>query len=291
MYRKGTCIKMKKMTILALLAISILIISCDDRETVYIGAPPAVPTGINTITMDGAVRIEWYPVILDPDYNDLAGYRVWRSIDNDLFTAIATIDENETYYVDNNVSNGTTYYYGVSAFDNDGNESDASFNYEIAFDTPRPEGFEVIIYTFNAPNYENRSGFDLSTAQRLYWDDAECDFYLEFDTSAAFQTYFLWLGESGALIQDMGYTDSFDDITYAPEGGWSSFDYIEAIEGHTYIIVTDNEHYAKIRITDTDTDPVFNITFDWGYQIDQGNRELRIEPGRKIITELSESLE
>ncbi len=76
----------------------------------------------------------------------------------------------------------------------------------------------------------------------------------------------------------MGYTDSFDDITYAPETGWSIYDFVEAIDGHTYVIKTWDNNFAKVRVTLLDTYPDNLMMFDWGYQIDPGNRELKVDP-------------
>ena len=39
-------------------------------------APP-VPTGVTSTTMDQAVLVSWNPVVLDPNYDDLAGYKVY----------------------------------------------------------------------------------------------------------------------------------------------------------------------------------------------------------------------
>ncbi len=256
---------------------ALLLTACDQRSTTYVSgdddmAPP-VPSGVTTTTGDGIVWVEWNPINGIPD---LAGFYVWRSTDNYDFFWIATVGENVTEYEDDDVINGVTYYYGISSFDDDGNESRVSFDYESAFDTPRPEGFDEIIYDFNDPDYEDLSGFDFSREERVHWLSSRCDIFLEYDTD--FGAFFIWLGDNGRYIQDMGYTDGFDDITYAPETGWSEFTYIEAIEGHTYVMMTWNNHYAKIRVTDFDSFPAYRMIFDWGYQIDPGNRELKIDP-------------
>jgi hypothetical protein len=276
--------KMKalRFTITAMiLSIVFLFASCDNRDTIsnppdidrY--APP-VPTGVTTITLDRAVIIQWEPIILDPDYNDLAGYRIYRSLDNEEFLHIATVDADVESYTDENVQNGITYYYTVTSFDFDGNESLPS--YDSAYDTPRPEGFDVYIYDFGSVGYSHLSGFDFSSAGRIPWDDNNCDLFAEYDSDPQIRSYFLWLGANGYVIQDMGYTDSFDDITYAPETGWSNFDYIEAIIGHTYVLRTTDNHYAKVRVTGVVANPDYGIIFDWGFQVDPGNRELKMGP-------------
>ncbi len=52
--------------------------------------------------------------------------------------------------------------------------------------------------------------------------------------------------------------------------------YLEIIRYHTYIIWTDDDHYAKIRVLSTDL-ATGRITFQWAYQTSQsdlGQREL-----------------
>jgi len=272
-FRKSFGIIAIKYIMLAFLAVS-----CDNRDSTSpdgdYEAPP-IPTGVTTTTLDEAVIVSWNPIYLDHGYNDLQGFRIYRGLDNQEFFHIGTVDDGTYEYLDDGLQNGTTYYYAVTSFDFSGNESELS--YDSAYDTPRPEGFSTI-YTYTDANYRDLSGFDLSTATRLPWDHTECDFYLEYDSDPDVMAYFLWLGDNGAFIQDMGYTGSFDDITYAPDGGWSRFPYVEAILGHTYVIQTTNDHYAKIRLTAQVSTPTRGVDFDWGYQIDPSNRELKIDP-------------
>ena len=110
----------KTNTILSILLLTILIAGISgcyidtnesDRE------PPAIPRGVQTITGDEQVVIEWYP---NGEF-DLAGYRIWRGRDevnfNDL---LADVSESTTHYIDTDVRNGETYYYAVSAYDTEG---------------------------------------------------------------------------------------------------------------------------------------------------------------------------
>ncbi len=259
--------------------------ACDRRSTTYVvgddNTPPPVPVGVTTTTGDGFVWVDWQPIIGVPD---LDGFRIWRSINDIEYYHVGTVGSDDTRYEDIDVANGETYYYGVSSFDRDGNESDASFDYEFAFDTPRPEGFDEIIFDFNDPAHVNSSGFDFSREEAVPFDLTRCDIFLEYDADLSIPGFFVWLGYNGRYIQDMGYTDSFDDITYAPEDGWSQYDYIEAIAGHTYVVYTWDDHYIKVRVTLLDTFPDNIMIFDWGYQVDPGNRELKIDPRSIVIS-------
>ena len=279
----------KYQLMLAISFISLLLLAaCDNRSTSYtVGddeTPPPVPTGVTTTTGDGFVWVNWQMIRGVPD---LAGFKIWRSLNDIEFYHIGTVGKTVSQYEDYDVTNGETYYYGVSSYDYDGNESDASFDYEFAYDTPRPEGFDEIIFDFNDPGHVNSSGFDFSREETVPFDLPRCDLFLEYDADLSVPGFFIWLGYNGKYIQDMGYTASFDDITYAPDGGWSQYDYVEAIEGHTYVIETYDGHYAKVRATLLDTYPDYIMIFDWGYQIDPGNRELKIDP--RSIRVLSDS--
>lgn len=261
----------------------LLLTACDQRSTTYVAgednqAPP-VPSGVTTTTGDGIIWVEWNPINGIPD---LAGFYVWRSTDNLDFFWLATVGENVAEFEDDDVTNGVTYYYGVSSFDDDGNESRVSFDYENAFDTPRPEGFDEIIYDSNDLDYEDQAGFDFSREERVHWLSSRSDIFLEYDTDLG--TFFIWLGDNGMAIQDMGYTDHFDDITYAPVTGWSQLPWVEAIEGHTYVVLTEDNHYSKIRVIGFGGFPAYRMIFDWGYQIDRGNRELKIDPRPHIAS-------
>jgi hypothetical protein len=255
------------------------IAACDHRQDPYYPidtqAPP-VPTGVTSTTMDQQILVSWTAVSMDPQDNDLAGYRVYRGLDNHIFDHVGTVGRDSSEFLDTGLDNGTTYYYAVSSFDHNGNES--ALSSETVFDTPRPEGFDVRIYSYRDSSFADLSGFDFSLQDRLPWNSSNCDMFAEYDNAPSVQAFFLWLGPNGAHIQDMGYTSSFDEITYAPESGWSVFNYVEAIVGHTYVIKTVNNHYAKVRITSLFDNPTFGMVFDWGYQVAQGNRELKVAP-------------
>ncbi len=82
--------------------------------------PPAPPTGLIAVGLDGEVRLAW----ADNAEPDLAGYAVRRSeTAGGPYTAIAT-DVTASELTDTDVENGTAYYYVVTAVDTSDNESD-----------------------------------------------------------------------------------------------------------------------------------------------------------------------
>ncbi len=242
------------------------LIGCECDHSIFDNTPPAPPQGLYSITGDHQITLEWLP----NQEEDLVGYCVYRSLKPyGYYERIATVYEN--YYIDNNVTNGTTYFYAVSAFDENGNESELS--YEVIYDTPRPEGYGVTLWDANY--YPERSGWDFSFFTVVSYDDPAADFYFIEDQGA----YFI-VATSGTDIQDMGWTETLDDVDYAPEEGWSNAGYLEAIPGHSYVFWTRDNHFAKIRIRDIDS---HRILFDWAYQIDPGNGELSNDGGEKNV--------
>jgi rhamnogalacturonan endolyase len=80
--------------------------------------PPSTPLNVETLAWGDTVQIEW-------DANsdsDLAGYTLYRGKNEDNLTLL-TDAGNATSYLDTDVDNDTTYYYAVTAYDFDGNES------------------------------------------------------------------------------------------------------------------------------------------------------------------------
>lgn len=260
---------MKKTLLMFILGIGAIFVLGGCEDDVYIvrpdHTPPAVPKGVYSVTADEAVRLYWEP----NDESDLAGYRVYRKTDpnSNRYWLHATVDGPP--YVDYEVKNGRTYFYGLTAFDRNGNESGVSY---IMFDTPRPDGFDWVVYDrFYKPSL---SGFDFSEPEVLHWEDDYADVYLEYDDYL--EAFFVCVANNQTDIQDFGYTERLDDVDYSPSDGWSKVGWVEVIEGHSYIIWTWNDHYAKLRVSDIIGD--VKIYFDWAYQIDPANRELAPRP-------------
>jgi len=61
------------------------------------------------------------------------------------------------------------------------------------------------------------------------------------------------------------------DVDFAPPAGWSADGQVEAIFGHSYIVLTRDNHYAKFEVKSRDGS---TMVMDWAYQIDPNNPEL-----------------
>lgn len=167
-------------------------------------------------------------------------------------------------FIDRGARNGFTYYYAVTAYDFSGNESDLSK--DVVYDTPRPEGYNVILQNrFLKPNL---AGYDFSAYSVVYYDTDLTDLYVEY-TSSGVPYFVVWTDTD---IQDMGYSKDLDEITVAPIQGWSPTKDAHLIFGHTYVIHTWDNHYAKVRATEIRLN---SVRFDWAYQTAKGNPELK----------------
>jgi len=61
---------------------------------------------------------------------------------------------------------------------------------------------------------------------------------------------------------------------------------VEVIAGHTYIVWTRDDHYAKLRVSGFTRS--YGILFDWAWQVAPANPELKIRvprEGREINTQ------
>lgn len=224
--------------------------------------PPSPPQGLYTVTGDGTLELFWNQ---SPE-PDVAGYDIYSSTSlNGKYQLIGSTKQ--TYFVDNGVTNGVTYYYAVSAYDFSGNESAPSR--DIAYDTPRPEGYGVSLTNYRtAPG---NAGYDFSTYSVVPYNDNSTDVYFEYYNGV----YYLDVPSQDTDIQDMGYTTSLYEIVQSPTAGWSPTKDAQAIIGHTYVIWTWDNHYAKMRVTDLSSN---HVTFDWAYQLQPGNVRLKTVP-------------
>jgi hypothetical protein len=243
---------------MVILIIAALVGGCKTSVVEVDTTPPFAPRGIFTDTGDDLVILTWVP----NSEPDLAAYRVYAS---DAYDGVYTFlgqTATETYY-DDGAPNGVTVYYAVTALDRSGNESELS--HDVAYDTPRPEGFGVIL-----PNFQyvpSGSGYDFSTYSVGPYNDQYTDIFFE-HTGGIFYLN-VWMDTE---IQDVGYTESLYDIGYAPTGGWSPTKDVRLIPGHTYVVKTWDNHYAKVRVR-TLSDA--SMTFDWAYQLQAGNTRLK----------------
>jgi TolB protein len=99
--------------------------------------PPPVPSNLEAVSGDSEVELSWSSV----SASDLEGYNVYRSTSSigslSGLTPINGSPLSQASFTDSDVSNGTLYYYRVSAVDDSDNESGGSSEVEVTpFPTP-----------------------------------------------------------------------------------------------------------------------------------------------------------
>jgi hypothetical protein len=241
---------------------------CDDDGPVGVRDlyPPAPPQAVRTVTGDGRVTLSW----VQNTEPDLDGYRVYRGTTSydGPFAPLGTTGS--TTYVDDEVINGTTYYYAVAAFDEAGNESDLSL--ENTFDTPRPAGTNLVLTpTSFEPGLS--SGYDFSAGVLRQSTHAETDIYY----SIVSGTRLMVARDDNTDIQDAGF-HALDELDWAPgEDGWSPTGTAELILGHSYYVWTRTGNFAKFRVTELTNS---QVRIDWAYQLQADNPELLRTPRR-----------
>jgi len=243
---------------LTLLAILLSGSGCHDWIQEPDFTAPIPPRGLYTATGDDFIELYW-------DNNrepDLAGYDVYVSSSyNGRYELIGSSES--PYYYDDGARNGSVYYYAVSAYDYDGNESELST--DVAYDIPRPEGYDVTL--INAVINPAQSAYDFSR----YLVVAENDQYADMVYDGANGHYRMSVGQD-TDIQDVGPTNSILDIGQAPAGGWSPTHDVALMTGHTYVVWTWDDHYAKFRVSTLSQN---RVVFDWAYQLIPSNQLMK----------------
>jgi hypothetical protein len=212
-------------------------------------SPPSRPTGLSTATGDNFIELFWKK---NPEH-DVAGYNVFVSSSYD--GRYELIGSSETpYFLDRDAVNGNIYYYAVTAYDYEGNESELSK--DVAYDIPRPEGYDVQLTDYHL--YPATAGYDFSGYAIVRYDDDRTDMYLENYNGVMYMNV-----RTDTDILDMGPTASILDIGAAPSDGWSPTHDVQLKAGHTYVVWTYDDHFAKFRVHSMSPG---RVVFDWAYQ-------------------------
>jgi hypothetical protein len=249
---------MKKIVSFIILSVSAVFMGCEYRIVEPDVTPPSIPQGISTIAEDGQIEIFW----ISNTEPDLAGYNIYVSYAYDgRYQLLGSTTR--PYFLHHGANNGQTYYYALSAYDVNGNES--VLTPELISETPRPEGYAALLRNFR--DNPALGGYDFSTYSVGPYNDQYTDVYFEFYNGVSY--FNVW---EDTDIQDMGYTNSLDDIAEAPTSGWSPTKDVIVIPGHTYVIWTWDNHYAKVRVTEMSSS---RVKFDWAYQLQKGNPRLK----------------
>jgi len=284
---------------IVIVAASLLFLAGCEEECVTClrDTPPAVPTGVYSVTGDKSITLYWDFMEYETA-EELVAYLVWRDGTGDgTFTFLAEVPVDAYYneltyrYVDNEVDNGYDYEYAVSAIDAEGNES--ALSYEIVIDTPRPEGYNLELHDRNSAADLRLTGFDFSLLEQGRVDptlsETTADIYIFFEDGIPY----VEVARPGVFLQDYGTFLDGDDVRldwvdWAPESGYSQTGRAELIFGHAYIVEIQgpepNElHYAKFAVV-TIRNNSRQVVIDWAYQEVSGLPELKAAPESSTVT-------
>jgi fibronectin type 3 domain-containing protein len=100
--------------------------------------PPAIPSNFEGISTESKIELSW-SFNREPDFD---GYNLYKSNESiDDIQQVNPVHESlytDSLFIDEQVSNGTTYYYRITSVDLNGNESDLSREIKITPFTPPP---------------------------------------------------------------------------------------------------------------------------------------------------------
>ena len=257
------------------------------------------PAWLNSISLNGAIHLEW------DDNSYLAAptrfkwYRIY-STDYDLDTGLCGTSwllEGTTVapeFLASAMSNGVPRCFGVSAVSREGYESLWS---PLRQDTPRPDARNTLVFAYD--ENQSQSGF-------RFWQDVNGDGRAQSSelglvqdgnlTSIDFWVYrdptdsTLWFVPefSGTQMRVYG-TGPVADLTsidFAPASGYSR-NMIQAVPGYGYvfqIVEGSTVRYGALRVTHVGRD---YLIFDWSFQTDVGNPELVVRGGQSTALSTS----
>ena len=191
-------------------------------------APPA-PTGLRAVAGDGIVQLYWNAC---SDESGIANYRVYRN--GGFLKGTGSIS-----YTDSGLSNGTTYYYAVSAVDGAGNESVLSGTVSAA---PSLAGSNKapVIESFSSNTASINNGDSVSFSADAYDPDGD-------------ELTYSWAFGDGAHEEGIDLDEP--EHTYRLPAGELKKEYVAVLE------VSDGESAASGILEIIVEQPVFNISF------------------------------
>jgi hypothetical protein len=252
-----------------------------------------VPGGVSSVSLDGAIALTWSDgsYVSDPDHFE--NYRVYSTgydLDRDLCGTSWSLEGTTVApeFIVGALANGDPRCFAVSAMSKDGVETERS---PSRADTPRPDARNVALYAWQVDDLE--SGF-------RFWDDQNDDGIVQsgelglvrsgssstidfrvsrkVDGSLVLQPIRAGTGvefyepssAGPALVEDLTSIDFAPDQTYRTTE-------IEAVPGYGYVFEMDAgdefARYGAVRVTHVGAS---FILFDWAFQTDPGNPELRV---------------
>ncbi len=243
------------------------------------------PDSLWSISLNGAIHLAWLDNAYQSDPAGFAHYRVYSApydLDNNVCVNSWSLEGTTvaSTFLAGSMANGAPRCFGISAVTIEGFESLWS---DLRYDTPRPDGREVIVYTAaaNLP----QSGFRFFLDANNDGQAGALELGLVSTSASGLMDFTVQAGAGGLQIapqrantrMQMYGAQPIRDLTaidIAPAGGYAGtaltaqprYGYVfEMNEGDGFY------RYGAIRVVAVGTD---YLIFDWSYQTDRGNPEL-----------------
>ena len=246
------------------------------------------PAGLAAIALNQAAQYSWSANARLADPAGFAYYRVYSTLydlDNNVCNPNwvlegTTVSED---FISSGLPNGVPRCFTVSAISQDGHESDWA---TPATATPRYDARNVLMYpSQDQPTLSGFAFFVPSSSQYgaiLPATDPNVDFRVDRHSDGSLWMVPVRTGTSVALYSTSPIAD-LTSINLAPVSGYST-GAIEAVPGYGYVFQTtlsDGLHFGGLRVTAATSS---YLIFDWSYQTDPGNPELRrIAPHAPVV--------
>ncbi len=264
------------------------VITVDERQQLV------SPTWLSSISLNGAIHLEWDDTSYIAAPTRFKWYRIY-STDYDLDSRLCGTSwllEGTTVapeFLASAMTNGVPRCFGVSAVSREGYESLWS---PLRQDTPRPDARNTLVFAYeeNQPQSGFRFWQDVNADGRAQSSElglvqngnlTSLDFWVHRDATDST----LWLVPEFSGTQIRLYSTSpvadLTSIDFAPDSGYSR-NMIQAVPGYAYvfqIVEGTTLRYGALRVTHVGRD---YLIFDWSFQTDPGNPELVIRAGQSV---------
>ena len=251
-----------------------------DSGTGPFGGVLETPETLVSVSLNTAIQLSWNPNARLADPNLFSHYNVYstsydldRNVCDNAGWALEGTSVSEDFLV-SGLTNGVPLCFAVSSVSTGGNESAVS---AYRNDTPRFDSRNVLVSTEQSDLSQSGFRFEFESSSQLgqivSGDRSDIDFRVDRHSDGSIWLTTVRNGTSVVLYSQDPVAD-LTSIDIAPVDGYITGS-IEAVPGFAYVFQTqlsDGLHYGAIRITNTAHD---YIIFDWSYQTDFGNPELK----------------
>ncbi|KAF0096039.1 MAG: fibronectin type III domain-containing protein [Puniceicoccaceae bacterium 5H] len=192
-------------------------------------SPPAAPTGLTISAADGSVTLSWNAV------SGTSSYAVYRATGSGGgFASIANVSSNS--YTGTTVSNGTTYYYYVTASNGVGTSANSSQVNATPSDSSGGSALMVDSFDSSAQFYANQNDLGASISGTCSWylgSDAVGNLVLNASNSGEYYQENIGLSLAGA-----------SSVVIRARDWWAS-----DTEAHWHLVLNDGAEHASSTLS------------------------------------------